>query len=96
MILKPPTTCVLCDRLATTTAAQIPVCSDHDRQYQEEAQQYLKYRPFYLRLQRAHAQREGNKTLADVAALQMRIAELEAEVEKLSQYRSLVTAGGGK
>lgn len=89
-------TCVLCNRKAITTAAQIPVCSDHDREYQEEAQQYLRYRPFYFRLQRAHTQQNNNKAVANVTALQLRIAELEAEVNELKQYRSLVTAGGGR
>lgn len=40
--------CVLCEKEAITTAAQIPVCAEHDREYAEEAKRGGD-RPFYRR-----------------------------------------------
>jgi len=44
--------CVLCDRPAITTAAQSPVCAEHDRAYADEAKRDLPLhqRPVYLAL----------------------------------------------
>jgi hypothetical protein len=47
--------CILCNEIAATTAAGIPVCGEHHKQYQEEGKQYLPLseRKFYLRLRHA-------------------------------------------
>jgi hypothetical protein len=44
--------CKLCDKEAITTAVHIPVCKEHDDEYQEEGRKYLPdhSRPFLQRL----------------------------------------------
>lgn len=48
--------CVLCGQEAITTVGHIPVCAEHDRQYQEEGRQYLPYseRAVWQRIQQAY------------------------------------------
>lgn len=90
-----PTPCVICTQPAVATAAHIPVCQVHHDQYASEATTHGHYRPFWIQLQRAYQNRQEG-SIQSVPALLRRIAELEAENERLSQYRSLVTAGGGR
>lgn len=42
--------CVICGRIAITTAVNILVCQTHWEEYSIEAAQYLDERPFYKRL----------------------------------------------
>jgi hypothetical protein len=78
-------TCVMCDRPATTTAAHIPVCEPHYNEYKNEAEAaYGHYRPFWIKLKRADTNRQASQRRADMEALLLRVAELEAENERLS------------
>jgi len=45
-----PLRCVLCDSIAITTVAHIPVCEAHSKAYHREAQHDRTDRPFYDRL----------------------------------------------
>ncbi len=52
-------TCVLCCKQAVGCSAQIPTCADHDREYANEAKQYLPLskRKVYQRLIAAYERR---------------------------------------
>jgi len=52
--------CLLCFKPAITTAAHLPVCEEHWREYEDEAKQYLSYeqRLVYQRLLAAQTVRD--------------------------------------
>jgi hypothetical protein len=89
-------TCVMCNSPATTTAAQIPVCNAHWLEYEQEVKLGRHYRPFWIGLRRAHINQRARQRYTDMEALLSRVAELEAENERLRRAQSLVNSGGGK